>query len=341
MVMRMQLPELWESLTERGAGGHEHSKLLGRMLASGDHVRVFATARPSSGAIGVAFELASGLVDATLLPPPAKRIAVALIPGEGKFLATGTLALLVELADGAYRDLFSHLATYLAQAAISATTAKSTVSNVLAAIDHWARFMDRSTPLLSEAEAKGLVGELSVLERLCDKVGPASALDAWRAPSGSLRDFESPHFTVEVKAFSPSSGATVRINDPLQLEPDPGVPLYLACTELSESGSEEHTLPGHAERVSRLFSGHQSLAERYWLLLASAGCPRGAGPSVVGTYRWRAGAHHVFLVEGDFPRIHPDSVPSEVSTLRFSLDVFALSRFSVDADQTLGLVKDR
>ena len=332
----MSFNDLWDELRDRSMTDPAGGGVRLRLERPAPAAKVFASLRGDGGGPGVMVEFPVQVLHSVRLPPPARRVRVVPVPPGVDGVPEGHEGLLVELGDAAFTDLFERLAGDLAAGVAAATTAPAAASVAAGVLDRWFRFMDRSHPRLSEAEVKGLVGELCVLERIAARLGRHAALDAWKSPGGAIRDFEAAGLTAEVKAFSPSQGATVRVNDPFQLEPDPGVPLFLACQELGSSESAEHTLAGHAARVGARFAGDAAAAERFGLLLATAGFPRGSDHPLYARQGWRPGPLHAFRVAVGLPRIAPSVVPAGVSVVRFSLEVAALTPYRVDAAAVIG-----
>jgi hypothetical protein len=181
---------------------------------------------------------------------------------------------------------------------------------------------------------RGLVGELAVLERSIGRLGAAAALAAWKSPQDSLRDFEFSDRTVEVKTMLAAIGGSVRINDPMQLQPEPGVSLFLACQELGRSDSSDCLLPAHVARVGHRFEHSVRLREDFADALAASGYL----PVHVESYSegYSLGPLHAFLVGPDFPRIHPSAVPCGVVHVQFSLEILKLTQFKVNDVAVIG-----
>jgi hypothetical protein len=216
----------------------------------------------------------------------------------------------------------------------TSNSASAAIHGVVQLIERWRRFLEKHRENLGPEEVRGLIGELSMLERLAMRIGARAALASWRSPFGSIRDFECPNVAVEVKTYMTSTGASVRINDPLQLEPESGIPLLLACQELARSSEEKLTLPGHVARISRLFEGDISLKEDFDNALASAGYLTSHAKLYIDGYA--LGATNVFEVCDGFPRISAASIPPFVSRVHFDIEILPLARFSVPADTHIG-----
>ena len=218
----------------------------------------------------------------------------------------------------------------VAESLMAASNGPDAADSVHLVVDRWIRFMDRRSARLSTSEVKGLIGELNVLDRLIVNSGAQLALEYWKSPSGSIRDFELATASVEVKAFTPSEGASVRINDPYQLEPDFDVPLHLACIEISRSESSETTLPGHIARIESRLEANPKALSLFRDKLLEAGYAD--WQSNLYLDRWKTGKLYIFTVQPGFPRIEPSTIPEGVETVRFSLEVAKLHRYSTACD---------
>ena len=201
-------------------------------------------------------------------------------------------------------------------------------------IERWRRFTERHGRAMTTQSMIGLIGELSVLERLLNRLGRGPALTAWRSPQGSLRDFELSEATIEVKAYSPSSGGLVHINDPMQLEPDCGKLLFLACQEVIPAEDASLRLPDHVNRVRSSLGGDLGLVGDFDRLLADSGYLSAHDQEYQDGFR--LGVLRVFAVTETFPRISPGAVPLGVANVRFTLSVASLGSSEVDASQAVG-----
>ena len=81
----------------------------------------------------------------------------------------------------------------------------------------WKSFFERWRAPLSPEEQRGLLGELVVLENLLEN-GQANLVKGWLGPSGSLHDFETEEWHIEVKT-SLRANPTASIHPLSQLDP--------------------------------------------------------------------------------------------------------------------------
>lgn len=108
----------------------------------------------------------------------------------------------------------------------------------------WRSFFDRWGAPLSPEEQRGLLGELIVLENLLDN-GTASLVGGWLGPSGSLHDFETDDWHIEVKT-SIKANPTASIHPLSQLDPT-DMPFHLIIVKIRRG--EEMTLPNKIQQL--------------------------------------------------------------------------------------------
>jgi len=108
----------------------------------------------------------------------------------------------------------------------------------------WRSFFDRWGAPLSPEEQRGLLGELIVLENLLEN-GTASLAEGWLGPSGSLHDFETDDWHIEVKT-SLRANPTASIHPLSQLDPI-DIPFHLVIVKIRRG--EGVTLPHKIQQL--------------------------------------------------------------------------------------------
>lgn len=330
-MTRHDLRLAWQALRETG-GANADPELRLRLYLARHGLRIFAATEAAGSRVTFVVELPRDLAPLELTRSRFRHVSVRVAEFPG--LSDSRAAIVVTLLDAEFESLFESFATDIADVVDRAANQGAAVAGVVRTVDRWRRFLEHRTAPLSENEVRGLIGELAVLERASRKYGATVALNAWKAPTGSIRDFEFPDATVEVKTFTPSEGARVRISDPLQLEPDHGVHLFLACQELSRSEDQAGTLAGHIARVSNAFKSSPDLQVDFGNSMASSGYLEMQGP--LYTQGYALGKVRVFRVDAGFPRVPPASIAAGVLDLRYSLSVSALGAYECDPESTIG-----
>lgn len=323
--------EIWRQL--RASSNSERAgEFRIQLLAATHGVRVFAAVAGHSGRLALVVDVPEVLRPARFSAVSFRRIRVALGPLRG--LPPGRAGLVLELDDDDFEDLFGQLVDDIIRSALPAASAALSVAAVSNVLVRWQRFLENHTAPLSDNEVRGLVGELVVLDRLAKVIGASRALSSWKSPRGSIRDFETGDRSIEVKTCSPSAGNLIRINDPLQLEADPGLELFLACQPISRSDSIGSTLQWFVETTAKNFAGDVRLSEEYEEAVAGSG--------FLGRHahlypaKFSLGELLAFRVAGDFPRLSASDIAHELRNVEFSIPVAALARYSVPVTTCLG-----
>lgn len=323
--------EAWTLLQSRPrapAAGTYRMRLLDQIA----ELSIFAVVDEDTGHPGLAIAIPEEFRPTRQVAHAGKRVTIQYIAGGG--MGEDRMALLVSLRDSETVDLFGHLCANLISRIRTSADCDTAMESVAEEVDRWRRFMEKHRSPLDQQAVIALIGELAVLERLSRRIGPRAALASWRSPQGSLRDFELPDATIEVKTYTASSGGVVHINDPMQLEPDSGRAVFLACQEVVRDESGNQRLPDHVARVRSLLQPDTSLPSDFERLLAESGYL----PDHATEYpeNLRLGELRVLRVTGGFPRLSPSAVPLGVTHVRFGLTVASLLQYEVDATTSVG-----
>lgn len=326
----MSIRDAWTLLRGHDAGGGKSLRM--RLINTVGDLSIYAAIAEGSKDLGLVFDMPEAVRPTRFVNQSGKRVSVVRLTGPD--IGAGRVAVLVSLRDKECEDLFGLLCDHLLSKVRTHSDAKIAINAVVDEIDRWRRFMERHRRMLDTQAVIGLIGELAVLERLIARVGKVGAIAAWRSPQGSLRDFELPEATIEVKSFSTSAGGLVHINDPLQLEPDDGKSLLLACQEVVSADDGVERLPDHVRRVRTAIGSDAGLLGDFDRLLADSGYL----PAHETEYRegFRLGELRAFQVSAGFPRLGPSAIPLGVKNVRFALAVASLVSFEVDAVAAIG-----
>lgn len=220
------------------------------------------------------------------------------------------------------RDLFARMVRDVVST-LGELPASSTLSGLecfLARIRAWQDFMrNNERGLLDREEELGLFGELLVLEAILDAgLNPTTALLSWRGPAGGLHDFAFQGGAIEVKSTSAADGFAARIGSLDQLDDREVAPLFLTGIRLRADPAGE-TLPRRIGRVrERLASSPEAR-----ILFDSALLHVGYLDTQEGlfTHAFSHASTRVLPVLGDFPRLTRATVPSQVRSARYELDL--------------------
>ena len=211
-------------------------------------------------------------------------------------------AFVLRLLDEAQRELFLTLCLNVVEAAEGADSLSNALYRAIHRTRRWHFFLKSgSSRGLSIEEQRGLVGELAFLDELCDVVGPAAAIEAWKGPEGSSKDFEFPHCCIEVKARRGAAKPFVRISSEDQLSDVDGGNLFLKVYNVDSAILPDgENLHGHVAKLSLRFEESDQAYDQWEDLIAATGY---ALEDDYADRRWVVGTAKTFTVIEGFPRV--------------------------------------
>jgi hypothetical protein len=212
----------------------------------------------------------------------------------------------------------------------------------LARIRAWQDFMRSDTDgcLAPDAEV-GLVGELEVLGNLLGiGIAASTALDAWRGPLDGIQDFAFGTGAIEVKTTSSPSGFLATIGSLEQLDDSLTRPIFVAAVRVMLTSSGE-TLPERIGRIREVLSGDSASLGTFANLLLHAGFIDLAAHRYTRRFS-RTSSSRILNVSDMFPRITRASVPVEIRSARYEVDLDLIKTPDVgllDALHQLGAIR--
>lgn len=244
-------------------------------------------------------------------------------------LANGP-AFYIRLKDRDQLELFESLCRDIVASSEGATNEREAFERVIARTNRWHYLLRGGrSHALTEEEQKGLVGELTVLERLCTVLGPRAALSAWHGPFGAPKDFEMHGHCIEVKSRRAAAQPFVQISNEFQLSdvPDRRLWLSLLSVDLVSSPFGE-TLHDIVRRVgSRVLEESDNAAD--WERCIDASGYRAEDD--YADFSWVVSDPVWHEVVAGFPRIELPLVQG-VASLRYTIAIRACEPFALDAE---------
>ncbi len=247
-------------------------------------------------------------------------------------------ALVLGLHDRSQIEIFETLCRDVYAAGERATSSDAALSNAIQRTGRWHFLLKGGSPKrLSTEEQRGLVGELDFLRQLIGKLGPCGAVEAWRGPLGSAKDFELPEACIEIKARRGAAKPHVQISSEDQLADVANTKIFLRVmdvdTAIKPLGMDLHA---HVSETKRLI-GNDPVATDIWeaTLLAT-------GYEETQTYddrRWVLGQTVDFRVEEGFPRIVPPLLGG-VGRVRYTIALEDCKPFELDIDLLTSITAD-
>lgn len=231
-------------------------------------------------------------------------------------------SLVIRLLDSTQKDIFLTLCHDIVTSAAQATSEPEAAARAVTRTWRWHHLLRGGRGQLSAEEQIGLIGELTLLERVfVPQCGPSRAVEAWRGPLGDAQDFSFGSIRVEAKARGPRTTDDVRISSEHQLLAPAGATLFLTVGvfEPTDTNDDGGTVTEVALRVRQLISSTDSDAlPRFDALLVAAGLDLGDDYSA---WTWREKNRTIFVVRDGFPRLTPQDLPLGVTGVRYGLSL--------------------
>ena len=261
------------------------------------------------------------------LPASNKQIHV-----RGNIRQDGNYAICFSLINSSLRDQFLSLCWDLMDCTFAVQNKRNGVQKTLNRFRLWQKlFSEVGNRRLSEAQVKGLIGELSILQRICiPKYGAERALRGWIGPLGGDRDFEYEDQWFESKCISLSRDK-VKISSFEQLDTE--CPGYLVITRAEKGAPEVNESVTLTELVHNVLAlvgddpvSKEVLKTRLMLYGFSEGEEYANEPYVIKQLEY-------YKVEPmSFPRLRRSEIHSAVTNGEYSLSIPALQQWRADSD---------
>ena len=235
----------------------------------------------------------------------------------------------LRLKDHAQLELFETLCRDVVGCAEQATTEADALTRAIGRTCRWHHLLrgGRGDGLTDE-EQKGLMGELTLLERLSDIIGPRAAITAWTGPMGSPKDFELHGHCIEVKARRAAAQPYVQISNEFQLADVAGRKLWLSVLAVDKVAEPfGNSLDFFVDRAASRFRGGDADVELLWEIAVSA---TGYRPEDdYSEARWVVGDPVWHDVREGFPRVDLP-LRAGVGSLRYAIALAACEPFKID-----------
>ena len=184
-------------------------------------------------------------------------------------------------------------------------------------LTEWRQLL-KPAPALTEEQARGLFGELTVLRALAER-SAGYALDAWTGPDMDVHDFTTPGGDIEVKT-SKTEGLDITVSSLHQLDAPDGRPLVLARIHV-ESSPQGKNIGDMVDDLCRVGIVRDQLLEKLAAVRFILGSDPDANRFIVTT------SPVVWAVDDIFPGLRSTDIPearrAAIRRVSYSLDLVA------------------
>ena len=237
----------------------------------------------------------------------------------------GKYAVCFSLSDNSLREQFVFLCWDIIHSTYSVETKKAGIQIAVKRFTMWQNLFEKeSKKMLSEADIKGLLGELATLRDICiPRYGKERSISAWVGPMGTDRDFEFDDLWYEVKYVSLSKDR-VSISSLDQLDTDrPGILVLCRAEKTAADVRNSVSLKELVNSIQRILEDNDDLFSSFKNRLALIGYEetdaRVDQPYIIHRYEG-------FSVEtNDFPRIRRSQISTGIASGVYELSIPALA----------------
>ncbi len=182
---------------------------------------------------------------------------------------------------------------------------------------------------LSVEEQRGLIGELSFLRDLAIGIGPEAAIESWKGPSRSSKDFEFIGCCIEIKTRRVAAKPFVSISSEDQLADVEGCRLFLKVCNISSAISPDGlSLHDHVNMTATHFEDSVNALDQWEESIFETGYDP---ENDYSNRRWHVSGSQTYEIVDDFPRISTP-LPYGVEMVKYSLSLEACAKFETKTD---------
>ena len=202
------------------------------------------------------------------------------------------------------------------------------ISGVEVRLQRWQELLKKSNNFGMSIEAQmGLFAELTFMDKvLFTEIGEEQAVNAWVGPDFDKQDFLLDNSVVEVKSYRTSKGQQVTISSAQQLYCEKQ-PLFLISYGLTRSENGK-TVKDLANSIKDVLSKKSKLLVDFFNLKLNDYdfIPELENEPYIG---FLIDNTRVYGVYENFPRLTPKVVPTEISSVKYSIDLSLCEDFEV------------
>lgn len=223
------------------------------------------------------------------------------------------------------QDIFASLCLDLVASSYTAETEKKGLDCVIKRFLAWQRLFANLKNDLSKSVLKGMIGELSFLIEIAEKMGSWNvALNGWQGPDGADRDFVFQTQWYEIKSISTGKDK-VTISSLNQLEDEnEGCLIVYNVDETSNTDPCAITVNELVKRIRDILADSPVELQLFNQKLVSLGyISKQTYDSIFFALKDR----EIYAVDNDFPKLITSSVPREIVSVRYDISLAGIEKW--------------
>lgn len=142
----------------------------------------------------------------------------------------------IRITNAIYLEQFDTFCKNIVSGSDTCSTEAELLENIFKKCNHWKLLMkNKRVDKLKPFEQQGLIGELTFLKLLMEKIGVKDGLEAWKGPDKLVKDFLLSSIGIEVKTKQGGLKGQVQISSEFQLSIDNLTKLFLLVFTVDKS----------------------------------------------------------------------------------------------------------
>lgn len=236
----------------------------------------------------------------------------------------GQYAICFILVNSSLRDTFVSLCWDIIASTFSEKNKKAGNEAAIRRFGIWMIMLAKGNDKgLSESSAKGLLGELLVLQRICIPIfGAPKAINGWIGPLRADRDFEYDEGWFETKSVS-SESETISISSFDQLDIDREGKLIVCKLDKTRGNDPQGISLGKIEKELLEQLGEDADTRNTLQIRLMLSGYKENDPHADDMYLFKG--FDSYAVKGDFPRIRKSLLPAAIQNGEYKLEIAALN----------------
>lgn len=228
-------------------------------------------------------------------------------------------------------ELFKILCEDLASTAIQCGKDEDVIDAIEIRLRRWQLLLKREIQRTLTLEVQmGLFSELLCMQEIIASIaGYRQAVSSWVGPAYDKQDFLLENSAVEVKSYRTSRGPSVEISSAQQLSSEKEN-LYLITYGLTvaENGL---TVTDLAQSISAVLATEPVQISE---LFESKLMKYGYAPELIKEplIKFKVDKNRAYLVEEDFPKIKPQDIKKQITSVKYSIDLTQCAEYQVELE---------
>ena len=231
----------------------------------------------------------------------------------------------------ANEDIFARLCLDLIESSQNCKSEKEGLECVIKRFISWQKLFSNIHKDLSKEVLKGMVGEINFAIKMHENgLSWDDVLNAWIGPEGADRDYVFPDKWYEIKSIA-SGKDYVTISSLNQLDTDSlGYLCIYRVDESSKTDPQAYNINMLIKKVRNLLESYPVELQLFEQKLISIGyMDKNTYEEIYFTCKQDS----FYRVENDFPKLIPDSVPSQITGATYNLSIAAIKDWKVQMEQ--------